>query len=384
VGIHTIEITRERAAEILLGHHGLDQLRFVDGASDLPALLAQLRCIQLDPLDPIGTNADLVALARIDGLKRGDVYGLLGGHAFEHFAKERCLIPSYAFPYYRDQAVETPWWRLTDRLKRLSEETIDAVADEVASRGPVTAADLTDHGAVRAIDWSGWKGTSKATSMAIEVLWTRCRVVVCGRSSAGKLYDIPARALPQFADAPASGFGRFALLERVHAAGLLSRATGPLWSMLRDVRTGPVVGELLASGELCEITVAGSRRTYLTTPEILARPAPTLDERMRILGPLDPMIWDRKLVQHVFDFEYIWEVYKPASKRRWGWYVCPLLHHGRLVGRFEARVNADVLDVSTLWVEPGVDFDRSEFERTMERHARACSAGDVRYSRGAR
>ena len=59
----------------------------------------------------------------------------------------------------------------------------------------------------------------------------------------------------------------------------------------------------------------------------------TYDDRVRILGPLDPLLWDRNLVHHVFDFEYVWEVYKPAHQRRWGWYVCPLLQRDRLIGR---------------------------------------------------
>jgi uncharacterized protein YcaQ len=64
------------------------------------ALVARLRCIQLDPRDPLGTNADLVALARVDGIAKGDVYRhLLPGYAFEHFAKERCLLPASAFPW---------------------------------------------------------------------------------------------------------------------------------------------------------------------------------------------------------------------------------------------------------------------------------------------
>ncbi|HCF60580.1 MAG TPA: hypothetical protein DFS52_21600, partial [Myxococcales bacterium] len=107
------------------------------GAAGVRALLARLRCIQLDPLDTLGTNADLVTLARVDGIAKGDVYRhLLPGHAFEHFAKERCLLPASAFPYYRRQAAETPWWRLGDRLERLAPQVLERVLEEVATRGP--------------------------------------------------------------------------------------------------------------------------------------------------------------------------------------------------------------------------------------------------------
>src|SRR5204863_2985422 len=132
-------------------------------------------------------------------------------------------------------------------------------------------------------------------------------------------------------------FARWALLERVRAAGLLTRAGGAMWSMLSAVRTSPLVDEMIASQELVEVTVEGKARHYLATPSFLRTRSPRFDDRVRILGPLDPLLWDRDLVRHVFDFEYVWEVYKPAHLRRWGWYVCALLHRDRLIGRFDAQ-----------------------------------------------
>src|SRR3954468_24536343 len=109
-------LSRQEAASFLLGHHGLHRFRKEKGATGVRALLTELRCIQLDPLDPWGTNADLVALARVDGIEHGHVYShLYPGHAFEHFAKERCLLPVSAFPWYREYALaQAPWWRLKE------------------------------------------------------------------------------------------------------------------------------------------------------------------------------------------------------------------------------------------------------------------------------
>jgi hypothetical protein len=376
----------EVARAWLVSHHGLASPRFPPGAPGTRALLKALRCIQLDPLDVIGTNADLVALARVDGLVRGDVYRhLMPGHAFEHWAKERCILPAYAFPYYRERTRETPWWNLATRLERLPSRVLEAVLEEVAARGPISAAELTDHGAVKPLDWSGWKGTGKATSMALEVLWTRCQVVVCGRGPGGKRYDVPERALPQTARAPlAAGpeaFERWALLERVEAAGLLSRASGPHWSVLSDVRTSELPDALVREGLLEEVMLPGSPRRYLAPVGFRDRPLSELDERMRILGPLDPLLWDRGLVKLVFGFEYLWEVYKPAAQRRWGWYVCPLLHRGRLVGRLEARVEDGVLRVDKLWREKGVKLDDAALDEALARHAQACGATRVRRAR---
>jgi uncharacterized protein len=339
-------ISPNEARKRLVSHLGLAR-----NLRDTRAVLERLRCIQLDPLDVIGTNADLVVMARVEDAKRGDVYrDLFPRRAFEHFAKERCILPASAFPFYRDRghAAETPWWRHGDREQRVPKQVVDAVLAEVREHGPVSARDLSDHGSVDPIDWSGWKGTAKATSMALEMLWTRCDIVVAGRTDSGaKLYDIPRRALGPVAEEKVTeDFDRWALRERVRAAGLLARAGGSIWSMLSHARTSGLPERMVESGELVDVAIEGSPRRYLAVPEFLRARITSPDDRVRILGPLDPLLWDRNLVRHIFGFDYVWEVYKPAKDRKWGWYVCPLLYRGHLVGR---------VDVSKakwkLWVE---------------------------------
>jgi uncharacterized protein len=345
------------------------------------AVLHRLRCIQLDPLDVIGTNADLVVMARVDGARRGDVWRrLFPRHAFEHFAKERCILPAAAFPFYRRQGhrAQAPWWRHHEREARVPPRVVGAVLEEIRRRGPIAARDLTDHGSVAPIDWAGWRGTSKATSMALEILWTRCDIVVCGRTESGaKLFDVPERALgPAIASAePDEPFERWALRERVAAAGLLSRAGSEAWSMLRDVRTSALVDRMIETGELVDVALEGTRRRYLAIPDFLAPRRIRYDDRVRILGPLDPLLWDRDLVRLAFDFEYVWEVYKPAHLRKWGWYVCPLLHRDRLIGRVDARIEGDALVVRKLWLDaPEL---RPRVREALERHAALCGCRRV-------
>ncbi len=440
-------IDRDTARRFMLSHHGLRQnVRAVSPAAAVRKLLARARHIQLDPLDVVGTNADLVAMARIDGLAKGDVYRhLMPKHAFEHFAKERCLLPAEAFARYRERSTEpteTTWWNTASRLERLTPELIAAVLEAVRTHGPLTAAELEKHGAwgkVEALDWSGWKGTARAASMALEVLWTRCEVVVAGRVAGArgvKLWDLPERALgkhaaPARADTSAgteqdfvagkrskgfafsvgppphslrqaglgalfaSGFAAWALTERARASGLLARASGPWWSTLAATRKGPLPDALVAAGVLEAVAIEGVRGAYLAPRGFLDTKEAADDGRMRILAPLDAFLWDRKLVHAIFGFDYLWEVYKPAAQRRWGYYVCPLLHRGALVGRFEGRVvpsatHADAreprgqprrapagasaafaneLTVVGLWPEPGQRFERAAFKDAFVRHA---------------
>jgi uncharacterized protein YcaQ len=350
-----------------------------DPAQRCTGLVAHLRHVQIDPIDRIGTNHDLVAMARVDGLSRGDVHR---AHGFEHFAKERCLLPASAWPHYRDQAHRTPTWRHTKRMRELDPGLLDAVEAEVRDRGPVTPASLGDHGRVVPTDWSGWKGTGKAGTLALSALATRCRLVVTGRSKGQRVYDTPERALPEVATRAASGpFAPWALRERVAAAGLLARATGPWWSMLKEARADGTVDALVEEGTLVEVQIAGSTRTWLTSPDALARPVPPDDERLRILGPLDPVLWNRSLLQIAFSFEYVWEVYKPAERRRWGYYVTPLLFRGRLVGRAELSVQAGAtgteLVVDRVWREDGALDFRDAFVAAVTRHAEQLGCSGV-------
>lgn len=355
----------------LLSHLGLAKAEPKGDARTVRRILNARRAIQLDPLEPIAPNADLVLLARAPQAEIGALFDhAMPGHAFEHFAKERCLLPASAFPYYRDQAVETPWWRTSERMRRIPESLLADVLAEVEARGPLLASELADRGKVKPIDWAGWKGTSSAATMALEVLWTQCRVVVADRRGGKKRYDVPSRALKAVHGEPITEpFGRWAIRERAHAAGLLTRNAGPQWSMLSAARNGTIVAELIEDETLVEVSVENSRARYLAPKVALEAKRAPLDDRMRLLGPLDPLIWDRALVHAAFGFEYLWEVYKPEAQRRWGWYVCPLLHRGHFVGRIEAKRDDHrgerVLRVTRLWRETK-DFDEDALDALLE------------------
>lgn len=352
-----MNLTVERARQVLLAAVGP-----VDEATPA-ALLDRLRMVQVDPIDRIGTNADLVAFARTRDAARGAMAATPG---FEHYAKEWCLLPPEAFPAYRDQARLTPTWRHTRRMLELTDDVLDAVHAEVEARGPLTPGDLGDHGAF-APRQGAWAGSRKVGTLALKVLALRCRLVVVGRRRGARLYDTPARALPEQADAPAGPFLPWAVTERVRASGLLALGSGPWWSMIGEARKDGTVAALVADGRLREVTIDGGRRRYLLEPRALD-PVLELDDRMRLLGPLDPLIWNRALVEQLFDFAYVWEVYKPAAQRVYGYYVVPLLHRGRFVGRLEGRVVDGRLEVERVWREDPA-FDDDALARALADHA---------------
>ncbi len=299
-------------------------------------LLDALGVIQLDPLDRVGTNADLVAFARIPGARLGDIYRETANHGFEHFAKERCLLAPRFWPHYREANrahTETGWWRTPERLERVDEGLAKDVLAEVRDRGPLTTREMADRGRVEPMDWSGWKGTSSRSALAAEELWSRCALVVSGRKGRGeRVYDLPGRALGAWATAhPAGAFADEMVVERVRSAGVLSRQAGAHWSMLARCRTDGTIERLIEAGRVAEVRVG--KRKYLVE-SLASKPAPQVTPV--VIGPLDALIWDRELVRAGFGFDYLWEVYKPAAKREYGYYVCPVLAGDRLIGRVEA------------------------------------------------
>jgi uncharacterized protein len=136
------------------------------------------------------------------------------------------------------------------------------------------------------------------------------------------------------------------ILDRHRAMGLLRpNASAEIWSYgtLRD-RKRPAIEELVRRGEIVPVDVEGMR-AHATHELLQALDDPTEEPTVRFLAPLDQLMWDRKMVQHVFGFEYIWEIYTPEAKRRWGYYVLPVLYGNELVARIEFWARDGTLEI---------------------------------------
>lgn len=375
-------LSKAQARALLINHLGLNQPAYDPSLQGLRQMFEDLGMIQLDPLAPLGTNADLVAMARAPGTPVGAIYdAIFPNHGFEHYAKERCLLPVSACSWYRARGAVKPRGDVRGRLEKLPPGAVAGALAELKERGPSTPKELRDLGSVEAFDYSGWRGTSRATSMALEVLFARGDVVVNGKGRGGKVYDLPERAFGERGKArpPEDGgepFERWALKERAKVMGLMPRSGGPHWGMIRDAQKGHLPEKLVEEGTLQRVQIEGSRRIFLMPVGFLEQRPSDHREDMILLGPLEPLLWDRKLVQQIFDFEYLWEVYKPEAKRRWGWYVCPLLHRGELVGRLEGRVEEGVLSIKTLWEERRGSVDPVALDALLESHGQALGASD--------
>lgn len=307
----TKKITKQAARLYLLGQLLLKSNVLPTGKEGFVKLLNTLRHIQIDPLTQIGRSHELVALARVDGLKLDSFHELMGGtHGFEHWAKERCLLPAYALPYYLNyEYAQSSWFSLEKRKSCLSEEVLDSVLQEIEKRGPIESSKLEDRGKVKHnAEWIKTKDDQRdANKIAVEALWLMCKIVIVGRNSKNqKIYHVTKKIFPDIKkkNITEKEFVIWALKERIEAAGFLSRAASIAWSALGKYRTSEIIDELIKDGQIEEVVIEGSRAKYLAPKDFDKRQFPDFDDRLRIIAPLDPVIWDKKLVQFLFDFKY--------------------------------------------------------------------------------
>ena len=347
--------------------------------SSVLAAVDRLGSLQFDPLGVAGRNHDLALHARIAGYDPAWTEELLYGRRllFEAYNKGLSILPTRELPWFR-----IAWDRAGVEHERgiFAEHGghVGALIERIRLEGPLSTAGFARE---QAIDWY-WGPTSK-TRAALEALAQAGRLGLARREGNRRFYDLVERLFP--ADlldvrVPPREQFRHRLLSRHRGTGLLGHGgNSELWLGTGPAKPDPgepgrptrteLRADLVAAGELTPIEVDGlPGERYVITDElpILAqarremaegRPPGDQPPGVTFVAPLDPLAWDRDLLRRLFGFDYVWEVYVPAAKRRWGYYVLPILFGDRLVGRIEPRIDrADrVVRIIGLWWEPGFD-----------------------------
>ena len=219
--------------------------------------------------------------------------------------------------------------------------------------------------------WSGhWHKESPAARSVLEQLYTDGVLLIHHKSGTRKFYDLAEKYLPaDLLAAPdpcpdESARLDWRVLRRIGAVGLLWNRRSDAWlgiSMAAEERDA-AFARLEKAGRITPVRVEGLRfplyvlNTDLPLLESVRSGQADCKARLEFLAPLDPMLWDRKLIEALFGFQYSWEIYTPASKRKYGYYVLPVLYGDRLVGRIEPKTDrkANSLTVQNIWFEPGV------------------------------
>ena len=366
-------ITRQQARQFILSKQGLiGAYRFI-GKDGAYAYVRQAGCIQFDPVDVCGKNAELTLQSRVKGFQKAMLQELLYQDRVlvDYADKELSIWPTEDWPYfssYRDRSR-----RLGDTFEGLEALKEKAVA-YIQEHGPVCSDTLPIEGEIfwhSSMHWSGnWHKQSQAARSVLEQLYTDGELVIHHKNGSRKYYDLARRHLPEAvlqAENPCKNeeeFLSWRVLRRIGAVGLLwdKNSTAFLGIDLNVEKRKRVLASLAGADRIRPVLVEGLKPLFYYRSEddailqsILEGQA-DLKPRMSLIAPLDPLLWDKALILSLWDFRYSWEIYTPAEKRRYGYYTLPMLYGDRFVGRLEAVPDRreHVLQVKGLWWEPGV------------------------------
>ena len=360
-----LKVTTEAAWRFLVGRQLLAPARSLEGGPDaVLEVFRRLGSVQFDPLSIAGRNHDLVLHARVADYDPAWCDRLYEHRRiFEAYNKGLSLVPTTEFPWFRGN--------LSRNAPRTLAENADVagrVLERIRADGPLSSLDFErERGPTT--DWFGMP--TNAVRAVLEAYAVTGVLGLARRDGNRRYYDVLERLLPARVLArklPVEEQLQHKLLSRYRAHGLLGVGGGgdvfgglgpakpderwpgyPGRSALRD--------ELVERGDLVPVEVDGVRGKRLVVSddvELLQAP-PDPPPSVAFVPPFDPIVWDRRLLGSLFEFEYVWELFVPPDKRRWGWYVLPIVFRNRFVGRIEPRIDRDEARVQVLglWWEDG-------------------------------
>ena len=324
----------------------------------------KLGSIQFDPLAIAGRNHDLVLHARVADYNPAWCDELYEGREiFEAYNKGMSLVPVTEFPWFRGILRRNSRQTLADNA-----EVAKRVLERIRGDGPLSALDFERQQGTT----TDWFGMPTNTVRAVLEAYAVTGVLGLARRDGNRrYYDLLERLLPADVLArkvPLKEQLLHKLLSRYRAHGLLGvGGAGDIFGGLGPAKPDPrwpeyegrhaLREELVERGELVPVEVEGLRGKRLVLKEevsVLERP-PEARPSVAFIPPFDALVWDRRLLGSLFDFEYVWELFQPPDKRRWGWYVLPIAFRDRFVGRIEPRIDREEgrVQVLDLWWEDG-------------------------------
>jgi uncharacterized protein len=334
------ELTKEQARRIAVRAQLLDAPR----PTDLLAVVRQLTMLQIDPTAAIAPSADLVVWSRLGSSYRPEDLKQAVEQDRTLFELDAMVRPmsdvglhlagAADFPNYERSRV---WFRDNDRFRR-------DILKVLKGSGPVSSRDIPD---TCVVPWasSGWSNNRNVTQM-LEFLAIRGEVAIAGRVGRERLWDLPERVYPIDVAIPSAEEAERRKNERRLASLGIAR---------QKTRAMPM--EPTHVGEAGEPAVVEDvKGEWRVDPGLLGD---DFEGRTALLSPFDRLVHDRVRTQELFEFEYTLEMYKPAAKRRWGYFALPILHDDRLVGKLDAAADrkASVLRVNA--IHEDVKFTRA-------------------------
>jgi uncharacterized protein len=322
------------------------QLLEAERPTDLVETVRRLTFLQLDPTAAIAPSADLVAWSRLgpsyrpakllEAVERDRTL-------FEHNALVR---PMTDVGLYLAGAADWPQWEKARQWLVANESFRRDVLARLADLGPVTSREIPD---TAAVPWSstGWTHNRNVTQM-LEFLMMRGEVAVSARVGRERVWDLADRVYPADAEVPPVGEAERAKAERRLRSLGIARATG---------LATPVEPSIVGAVGI-PVEVVDTKGEWRVDPEALEGVDTALAGRTALLSPFDRLVHNRVRAEELFDFEYTLEMYKPAAKRRWGYYALPVLHDDRLVGKVDAKADRKASVLQVFAIHEDVRFTR--------------------------
>jgi len=371
------------ARAIFLDRHALWDTP--QGEAHGPALLdliTKLGFVQLDSINTVARAHDLILFARRPRYRPKMLRTLYEKDRalFEHWTHDASVVPMAFYPWWRmrmqrDAAELIKRWRNWRRDG--FESQFDTVLRHIRENGPCCSSDVGTDEKKGSGGWWDWH----PSKTALEYLWMSGALTVTKRVGFRKFYDLTERVIETHArndvpsDAETIDWCCQQALDRLGFA--TSGELAAFWRHATPQETKAWCTDALARGEIMEMTIGqvdGKPRKVFARPDIvddpaLDRPAPS---RLRVLSPFDPALRDRNRARRLFGFDYTIEMFVPAAKRKWGYYVYPILEGDRFVGRIEVKADrkAGKLRVINLWREPKVKWTPARANKTEAELAR--------------
>ena len=380
------------ARRLFLHRHALAEQPTGPSRGDaLRALIDRLGFVQVDSINTVERAHHMILFARRQSYRPRHLKPLLERDRclFEHWTHDASIIPTAFFPHWRlrfDRSAE----QLSERWHKWRgagfAEKFDAVLERVRAHGPVTSSDVGEDEERSSGGWWEWH----PSKTALEYLWRTGALSVCRRDGFFKVYDLTERVIPADHRKPhpmpeeTIDWACNAAIDRLGFA--TSGEIAAFWDTVSPAEAKIWCDAALRRQDLIEIEVVsadGSRpRRSLARPDIFdqAAAAPEPSGRIRILSPFDPALRDRNRAQRLFDFHYRIEVFVPAAKRRYGYYVFPVLEADRLIGRIDMKRDQGVLRVTAFWPEAKVALNqgrRARLDAALDRIARFAGCDEV-------
>jgi uncharacterized protein YcaQ len=361
-----MKVTAEAARRFLVARHFLGPARSLTGGPDaVLEVVRRLGSLQFDPIAVAGRSHDLALHARVADYDPGWCDELYGHEIFEAYNKGLSLVPVSEFPWFRGLILRGP-----DVLAE-NAEVADRVLERISAEGPLSSLDF-QRASGPTTDWFGMP--TNTVRAVLEAFTVTGVLGLARRDGNRRYYDLLERLLPADVLAhqvPLPEQLRHKMLSRYRAHGLLDAVgVGDIFSGLGPARTTSehpgrtaLRKDLIESGEIVPVEVEGVRgkRFVIRDDVALLEAPPKPPPSVAFLSPFDALIWDRGLLGSLFGFDYVWDLFFPPEKRRWGWYVLPIVFQDRLVGRIEPRIDREDgrVEVLGLWWEeafsPGRD-----------------------------